>query len=252
MKVTIIGSGNVATVFGKKILEAGHSILQVIGRNQQRAKFLADALGTTSLTDIAGISSAADIYIFAVSDMSLTDLGKKVHFENKIAVHTAGSVSKEVLSKITSNYGVIYPLQTLRKEIPSPENIPVLVDASNKPTLRAITEFASSFSGYVGPADDAVRLSFHLAATIINNFTNHLLMLTENYCLDQQIDFRHLAPLMEETVKRAFHFHPVLVQTGPAMRGDISTIQKHLEALAEYPELRKIYDIFTMSIGKFK
>ncbi len=36
MKVVIIGAGNVATVLGKKILEAGHEILQVVGRNLEK------------------------------------------------------------------------------------------------------------------------------------------------------------------------------------------------------------------------
>ncbi|MEO6231044.1 MAG: NAD(P)-binding domain-containing protein, partial [Ferruginibacter sp.] len=45
MKIVLIGSGNVATVFGKLLRHAEHEIVQVISRNATNANELADALG---------------------------------------------------------------------------------------------------------------------------------------------------------------------------------------------------------------
>ena len=41
MKVVIVGSGNVATVLGKVIHNAGHEIVQILSRNENHAKALA-------------------------------------------------------------------------------------------------------------------------------------------------------------------------------------------------------------------
>jgi predicted short-subunit dehydrogenase-like oxidoreductase (DUF2520 family) len=43
---------------------------------------------------------------------------------------------------------------------------------------------------------------------------------------------------------------PSKLQTGPAVRGDINTINKHLKALDTQPELKLLYQQITQSIQK--
>jgi hypothetical protein len=93
-------------------------------------------------------------------------------------------------------------------------------------------------------------MQLHVAATIVNNFSNHLFALAENYCDQQKIDFKLLVPLIEETAKRTEQFSPSQMQTGPAIRNDIQTIQIHLEVLENFPELKRFYELFTESIQK--
>jgi hypothetical protein len=57
-----------------------------------------------------------------------------------------------------------------------------------------------------------------------------------------------LAPLINETISRALQAGPENTQTGPAVRNDLNTIEKHLELLSFSPELRKIYIELTNSI----
>src|SRR5687767_5841562 len=117
MKVVLIGTGNVATVLGKKMLAAEHDILQVYGRQALPAEILADILHATHTNDLATLNPGADIYIIAVSDAAIAPLAGQLQLHNKLVVHTAGAVSKEVLKPCTTNYGVLYPLQSLRSEM---------------------------------------------------------------------------------------------------------------------------------------
>src|ERR1700749_1772393 len=119
MQVSIIGSGNVATVLGRRIIAADHEIVQVMSREVAHAKILADEFHCDYTDDVKKVFPAADLYIFAVSDNSIEDLASGLHLKNKIALHRAGSVSKNFLQAVSKNYGVLYPLQTLRKEIHS-------------------------------------------------------------------------------------------------------------------------------------
>jgi predicted short-subunit dehydrogenase-like oxidoreductase (DUF2520 family) len=57
-----------------------------------------------------------------------------------------------------------------------------------------------------------------------------------------------LLPLIEETARRIKNISPRQSQTGPAARNDEETIQKHLALLEKYPDLKKIYELFTASI----
>jgi predicted short-subunit dehydrogenase-like oxidoreductase (DUF2520 family) len=248
MKVVIIGSGNVATVLGTRILHAEHEIIEVISKNETHAKTLADELHCDYSNNFVNISDHADIYIIAVSDNALTDMSIQLQFQNKIAVHTAGSVSKNILQNVSKNFGVLYPLQTLRKELKADLEIPILIDGNTGETLAAIEDFAKTISDSVQTADDSTRSQLHVAATIVNNFSNHLFALAENYCDKQKIDFKLLIPLIEETAKRTEQFSPSQMQTGPAIRRDMETIQSHLQLLDNFPELKKIYELFTESI----
>jgi predicted short-subunit dehydrogenase-like oxidoreductase (DUF2520 family) len=117
MKIVIIGSGNVATVMGRLFKKNNHQVLQVMSRHLAHAKLLADELGC-SYTNYDGVTDlSADIYLVAISDGVLFDLNKSFNLGSKLIVHTAGSVSKEVLKNISANFGVMYPLQSLRKEM---------------------------------------------------------------------------------------------------------------------------------------
>ena len=116
MRVVIIGAGNVATVFGRLISAAGHKIIQVYSRSFSSAQSLGKELGCSFVDSLEAIDSTADIYILAITDNALQHIHKTIFLGDKLVVHTAGSISKEVLSNISSQYGVLYPLQSLRKD----------------------------------------------------------------------------------------------------------------------------------------
>lgn len=248
MKVVLIGSGNVATVLGRLIKDAGHEILQVLSRNPLHAKVLADRLGASSGDLNAAPDMQADLFIVSIIDSGYADQLGQFKMGNKLVLHTGGSVSKDVLQNFSTNYGVLYPLQTLRKELTTIPTIPFLIDANNEGAIVFIEEFARTFSQKVGRANDEQRLKLHTAAVIVSNFTNHLYALTETFCLAEQVNFDMLKPLILETANRIEHASPADVQTGPAIRKDIQTLDKHLRVLSLHPKLRTTYMRLTDSI----
>jgi len=250
MRVVIIGSGNVATVLGRLLKKKGHEIIQVISRTADHAKTLAKELNSVFSDYEGSIDKSADLYLFAVNDSALYDINKTIHLGNKLILHTAGSVPKDVLKDVSVNYGVLYPLQSLRKEMDYPHDIPFLVDGNTEETITFIEDFAKTISGLVSKANDEERLKLHVAAVIVSNFTNHLYVLAEQFCKKEKVDFTLLAPLIKETAERVSICSPADVQTGPAVRNDIFTLDKHLRLLSNHPKLKYIYLKLTDSIMK--
>lgn len=250
MQLVIIGSGNVASVLGRLCKQRGHQIVQVVSRNAKHAEQLAGELAC-SFTDYQGaMNTEADLYLVAVADTALFELDKTFSLGNKLVVHTAGSVSKEVLQPLSSNYGVLYPLQSLRREITYTTAIPLLVDANTAETLTLVEDFAKTLSDQVSLAGDEQRLRLHVAAVLVSNFTNHLYALAEDFCRKEGADFGLLIPLILETARRVEEASPAAMQTGPAVRKDTFTIEKHLRILSEHPQLKYIYIKLTDSIMK--
>jgi hypothetical protein len=95
-------------------------------------------------------------------------------------------------------------------------------------------------------------LKLHLAAVFCNNFVNHLYTLTEQYCHREGIEFRLLLPLIKETAVRLEEVSPSQSQTGPAVRNDRVTIDKHLKMLENHPQLQKMYTLLTDSIYNYQ
>lgn len=251
MKVVIIGSGNTATVLGTKIMEAGHEILQVVSRREEHAARLATILRCAHGTGWDAVDRAGEFYLVALSDDALYALGEELSLPGKLVAHTAGTVSKAVLRKVSENSGVLYPLQSLRKEIhPFPE-IPFLVDALNLRDLAPLSDFARTIGRQVMTADDTLRLKLHLAAVLVNNFTNFLYTLAADFCRQEQTDFSLLLPIIQETATRLAHYAPGTVQTGPAIRGDRSSIARHLSLLDNYKDIKDLYSVFTDKIGAY-
>lgn len=250
MKIVLVGSGNIATIFGRLIKNAGHHIIQVLSKNIEHAQVLASMLeceagvfGKTNLLD-------ADLYLFAITDSALHHLDHYVDLENKLVVHTAGSISKDVLNTVTDRYGVIYPLQSLNKDVDHLPQIPILIDANTTDVLTQLKDFALTIFQSVSVVNDEERLKFHIAAVFVNNFTNHLYAMADDFCYQENIDFKKLIPLIQATAEKIKKYSPKEVQTGPAIRQDIYTLGKHLKMLSADPDLKYIYLKLSESILK--
>jgi len=248
MRISLIGSGNVASVLGRLIKQHNHQVIQVISRDVDNARLLAEELGAT-YSDFNGQPDVdADIFILAIADQALEHFFTSYGLGNKMIVHTAGSVSMDVLIKLSTNYGVLYPLQSLRKEMQIIPRIPFLIDANSTEGLEFLQEFAASISDSVKHVGDEERLKIHAAAVIVSNFTNYLYSIAEDFCQKEDLDFNMLKPLILETAYRVQNASPSKVQTGPAVRKDILTMDKHLRIFTAHPKLRTTYLRLTDSI----
>lgn len=248
MNIVIIGTGNTATVLGRKLRKAGHHIVQVFGRDSKAASELAYELNTESTNYWNVVNRTADLYILAVSDIAIEEVFQELQLSDKTVVHTAASVPMNVLKGKSEHYGVLYPLQSLKKEVRHLPDIPMIIDASDQQTMNLLDVLAHSLSENVLVAGDELRVKLHLAAVMVNNFTNHLYALVEKYCQNEGLDFHLLLPLIKETALRLDEISPSQTQTGPAIRADKATIEKHLALLQSYPQLEKLYKLFTESL----
>lgn len=233
MKVVFVGSGNVSTVFAGRLESHGHEIIQVFNRK----------LGDSLARD-------ADVYVLAVDDTAIYALAETLRLGPSLVVHTSGATPMDVLARVSPRYGVLYPLQSLRKEVGYPESIPLLIDGSAPEVRALIGRLAADIGGPVVRADDGERLRLHVAAVFAGNFTNHLFAIVDEYCRAERLDFTLLLPIIRETVRRLDAFRPKDLQTGPAARGDQVTIDRHRSLLQDHPEFLEWYDRFTRAITR--
>jgi predicted short-subunit dehydrogenase-like oxidoreductase (DUF2520 family) len=253
-KIVIIGSGNVATILAKKIQKSqDYSVVEIVARNPITGKNLAENIGTSLCTQLESINRNADIYIISVQDQALPQIAiqlEKFIPKDKTIVHTTGSVSIEILKSLSSNIGVIYPLQSIKSSSDLNIEIPLFIDANNEHTKVKLSNLAKEISTKVDFANDEKRLKLHIAAVIVSNFSNYLFALGEDFCKKENIGFEYLLPLIDETVHRMQNASPSNMQTGPAIRKDQNTIALHKEILQKenQSEILEVYSYLTEKI----
>ncbi|MBX9783871.1 MAG: DUF2520 domain-containing protein [Chitinophagaceae bacterium] len=248
MNVILLGSGNTATALAKLMIQHEHRVVQVWSRSFANAQTLAGETGAEAIRSLSQITADADLCVLAVSDDAVADIAAQLHLRKSVLVHTAGSVSIDVLKNASLNYGVLYPLQSLRKEATSLPGIPFLTDGNTNEVKVMLYDFAKQLSGKVAFADDDQRLHMHLAAVMVSNFTNHLYAVTELFCKEHQLPFSMLLPLIQNVAGRLEDGNAFDLQTGPARRNDAATIQKHLDLLKNNEQLYQLYQTITNSI----
>lgn len=251
MKVVILGSGNVASYCCSRM--AGQEkvrLVQLYARNVAEGDLIAAQFRVPVVNDLEAIARDADVYIFAVADGAIVPLADRFFKTNALLVHCAGSQPAGILASASELNGVIWPVYSLKKHQKSyPDDIPLVVDASNDVAKLRTERLARAISKNVSYLDHAQRKFMHLNAVLVNNFTNHLMAIAERICEQQQVDFNILLPMIRQTATGVGTEPPFARQTGPAKRGDVLTMQQHLELLAQHPDWQKVYESLSASIA---
>jgi predicted short-subunit dehydrogenase-like oxidoreductase (DUF2520 family) len=242
IKVILLGAGNVAThlfqAFSKvDVIE----VVQVFSRTI--SKDFPETLQTSDFSKIA----EADVYIICVSDSAISSVSSQLQFENRLVVHTSGSSDINVLDSINCK-GVFYPLQTFTKnKAVDFAEIPICLEAETILDYAVLEKVAKSISKKVFAISGKQRKALHVSAVFVCNFTNHLYQIGNEICLKNAIPFEILQPLIKETAEKIQSLSPSEAQTGPAVRNDQKTIEKHIDFLTNENQ-KEIYKILTKSI----
>lgn len=260
MKISFVGSGNVAWHLAQAFEDAGHWICEVYSRDTQKARQLASYLYDTDIQpDLNFSESEAELIVIAVSDDAIESIIERIVLpEGVILVHTSGTRSLAEFQKLVEIYsdvyvhtGVFYPLQTFTKEVEMDyKELPFCIESKNELIENKLIQLAQTVSNNVSRLDSDERFILHVAAVFASNFTNYLLTISHSLLEKEQLNFDLLKPLIHTTIQKALQSDdPSLGQTGPAKRGDWKTTGRHLEYLQETDEdWTEVYRLLTDKI----
>jgi len=246
IRISILGAGKVArhlyAAFNNTMLA---KVVQCYNRKGEK---LHSNQKSSTITNDLNLLKEADVYILAISDDAIEEISKKLPFQKQFVVHTSGSVP---ISSIyhTNRRGVFYPLQTFSKDRKiNFSNIPFCLEAENKTDLLLLNNLANTLSQKTYTLSSDQRSVLHVAAVFINNFTNYLFSIGNDICSENDIPFEILHPLIQETAKKIVEIGPDDAQTGPAVRNDKTTINRHLTLLNTDSGKKELYKILTEAI----
>ncbi|MFL2602407.1 MAG: DUF2520 domain-containing protein [Cryomorphaceae bacterium] len=229
INISLIGTGRLSFNLMNEILDnKSLSLNQIYGRSKFRPKNISDQI--EYIKEIKNLKKS-DFYFIAVSDIEIETISNKINSYDGIVIHLSGSTNINVLS-IHKNHGVFYPLQTFSYDSNlSFKQIPILIEANSKINLSKIKKLADIFSKKVYKMNSSKRLVCHISATIANNFSNHMIVSAEKILEENKINKSIIKPLIFETFNKLNKMSAKDAQTGPALRNDYITIEKHVKQL---------------------
>lgn len=225
MVVSVIGHGRVGTHLQKALRQAGHEVVWLSGRD-----FTPD--------EVRG-----EVVIIAVRDDAIADVSRHIGNTTALVAHTSGSKPLSTIEQ--KRRGVFYPMQTFSKEREVEfKEIPLFLESYTD--MHLLRQLAESISNNVRELDSENRRKLHLAAVFACNFTNHCYALASQITEEAGVDFSALLPLIDETAQKVHEMSPIEAQTGPAVRMDMSVIERHESMLSG--KAKDIYHLISESI----
>ncbi len=249
-RIFLIGAGNVATALGEAFHQAGFQIAGVYSRTRSHAQHLANALAAPVIGHLSELPGDIDMTILAVTDTAIPSVYALIGEmgPDMLIVHTSGGTPVSVFMH-HPNSGVMWPVQTLSASHPiSMADVPFAVTGMTAQVEEVVATLTETISRRVFRMTDEQRMILHLAATIANNFSNHMYFLAEEIVEEAGIPFDILKPIILETALKISRMSPAAAQTGAAIRGDRVTMQRHLDLLSDNPRLQAIYKQLSASI----
>ncbi len=264
----IIGAGRVGSALAILLKQAGYPVTGIVSKSLASARKLAGALAAKGGTEPSGIVENARLVFITTPDREIEGVASSlfdrgfVH-AGQIYIHTSGAASSGIMSvvKAAGAYTLsMHPLQSFANVDAALENLPgsyfaVEGDEKAHGVAKQLVTDMGGISFAIRPADKPL---YHAAACIACNYLVALMHLSTGFFarfgVSDKDAFAALKPLVEGTINNISQVGPVRGLTGPIARGDVPTIEGHLDALdARYPEVADIYRVlgaYTVQIAK--
>ncbi len=254
--VSIVGAGRVGRALGRRLRELGWRVGGVTGRSISTARAAVRAIGAGQPLDAPThqvlnsrvvLITTPDGAIEGVAK-NLAHLGGK-EWCGKVVLHTSGSLDSTVLQPLADQgaaTGSMHPMQTF-----SNQNFPDLAKCifgieGCPAALQVARKMIHQMGGVAVRLSGANKAAYHAAGSFACAYVLALMETATRLLMSQGFKrrqaMRALLPLTRQTLDNFERVGPLAAWTGPLARGDFSTIERHVKALADFePEYLEAY-----------
>ncbi len=254
LKLGFIGAGTVGTALAVRFSTRGYPVVAVASRSRASAERFVKYIDSNSgiISNGQEVADKAELVFVTTPDDVIAPVVQQIKWHaGQSVVHCSGACSVDVLAPahdMGAWVGGFHPLQTFASITYAIENLPGSTFAleAEEPLLSILKEMATVLEGYGIKLETKDKVLYHAAAVLSCNYLVTLLKLAtdlwETFGVSRPEAVRALLPLLQGTVSNIANVGLPNCLTGPIARGDVGTIKKHLEALAQSaPSLLPLY-----------
>jgi predicted short-subunit dehydrogenase-like oxidoreductase (DUF2520 family) len=222
--VRVIGPGRAGTSMATALSRAGWEVLQTLGRED----------------DLTSAAVDVDLLLIATPDQAISDVAHAVApVERTVVAHLSGSAGLRPLVSHRRR-AVLHPLVALPDPERGAERLVGAWFGLAEDGDPLVAEVVASLRGRVVHVAETGWARYHAAAVISSNHLVALLGQAERVAASIGAPIEAFLDLARGSLADVADLGPRGALTGPVRRGDIATIERHLDALP--PDERPAYE----------
>lgn len=248
--ISIIGYGRLGQHLTHWLLRSGYTIGGIFNRStlpMHPDVFQARHQGIRPET----AEELGDLTLICVPDNQIRSVANHLStldLSHKRIIHTSGALGSDVLSTLRDRGAYtasMHPLQTFGPLGTTNPFKGIYVSLEGDWfCIEHLLELVKALGATPHQTDIKGKTILHLACVWASNYV-HLLLhaataVGQEGGLAPQKTLTLLKPILEQTLQNALSLGPLQALTGPASRGDLSTLQHHLELLQD-PQWKSLY-----------
>ena len=243
MRLGLIGGGRAAWAYGSSWLRIGWPITGVWLREESNSPL--PQLLKAKRTTLEDLAAESELLLVAVSDRSINECATAIPETEAIIFHASGA-----MPSVRDGFS-LHPLKTL-PTVGEPSDLKdtLLVFEGHHPkTAKLIAKAIGSRFAEISAEQKPL---YHAAAVFGANYVAALLDIAQQIMATAGVtDTRQeLAALAHSAIDNWAAHEDDTRFTGPASRGDMETIRRHLNALRDQPRLAELYEILAEHIAR--
>ena len=242
LKLGFIGAGTVGTALAARLSGRGYPVVAVSSLSRASAQKLAQAASGCRVFDSSqAVADNTELIFITTPDDVVVSVVSEVNWHpGQSVVHCSGADSTDILQpakEAGAKVGAFHPLQTFASPRQAMENIPGSTFAleAEEPLLSTLKDMAVALDGQWVELKAKDKVLYHAAAVLACNYMVTLTKLAtdlwQTFDVPQEKATKALVPLLRGTLHNIETIGIPNCLTGPIARGDIGTINKHLDAL---------------------
>lgn len=253
----IVGCGKVGTAMGIFLAKAGYKAAGLACRSLASAQRTAEIMGCDHYSDVPWeITRNADVVFITTPDGAIIETCSSIadhkgFADNAVVLHCSGALPSTILSTAKTcgaQTGSMHPLQTFASTEfnANPfQGITVSIEGEND-AVNMAKQIAADLGGSSVTILTEAKTLYHASAVVASNYLVTLLDLAFRLIgasgIADHDAFRVLKPLIEGTLSNIEKVGIPAALTGPIVRGDTETVEKHIEEIGlTTPRLLDLY-----------
>ena len=254
--IAIIGAGNLGTSLGFALSRKGYKVRALSCRTLESATKSQQIIGKgKTSTDNIQTAKQGNVLFICVPDGEIVKVvkelsGGQLTWREKYVFHCSGLLPSEVMKPLKTKGALtasLHPIQSFSQkkgDLKQFEGIYFGLEGDDKALglAQKMVRSLGSHSIYIRAQDKPI---YHAACSVASNFFVVLLdtavSLLKHIGLEEKQAFKAVMPLIQGTLRNVKELNIEDSLTGPVIRGDQESVEKHLDALRKFPGYYKTY-----------
>lgn len=252
--IGIIGVGKVGETLARLLYRQGYSIGAIHNRTYSKAQNLAKQIESVAVNDMLDVVKQCDLIILSVSDDVILSIAQDLahtHWQAKGIIHVSGAASMDVLQSLRDVNAMVgslhpaFPFSSVESSMRGLVGATFAIESSHEVLRQWLLDAIQVFDGQAIEIPAGKKAQYHAALTIASNYMVTLYAVADGllseFSNDAMANHHALDTLMSATMRNLVEQGIPDALTGPLVRADMGTLQKHLNTISNNPLLYETY-----------